>query len=53
MVVFDGTVRFKGRVYMPKTAYLREQLLKKAHEIPYSIHLGITKMYQDLKKGYW
>ena len=51
-VISDGTVRFKGRVYVPEIATLREQLLIEAHETPYSVHLGTTKMYQDLKKGY-
>ena len=32
---------------------MREQLLIEAHETPYSVHPGTTKMYQDLKKGYW
>ena len=52
-VTSDGTIRFKGRVYVPETADLREQLLTEAHETPYSVHPGTTKMYQDLKKGYW
>ena len=49
----DGTIRFKGRIYVPEAADLREQLLIEAHETPYSVHPGTTKMYQDLKKGYW
>ena len=32
---------------------MREQLLTEAHETPYSVHPRTTKMYQDLKKGYW
>ena len=32
---------------------MREQLLIEAHKTPYSVHPGTTKMYQDLKKGYW
>jgi hypothetical protein len=27
--------------------------LKEAHDLAYSIHLGSTKMYQDLKQKYW
>ena len=49
----DGTIRFKRRIYVPEAADLREQLLTEAHETPYSVHPGTTKMYQDLKKGYW
>ena len=43
---------FKGRVYVPEMADLKEELLIEAHETPYSVHPGTTKMYQDLKKGY-
>ena len=49
----DGTLRYKDRICVPKVSDLREQLLKEAHETPYSVHPGTTKMYQDLKKGYW
>ena len=48
----DGTIRFKGRIYVPEAADLREQLLTEAHETPYSVHPSTTKMYQDLKKAY-
>ena len=44
-------MRFKGRIYVTEMVDLREQLLREAHETPYSIHLGTTKMYQDLKKA--
>ena len=53
MVISDGTIRFKGRIFVPEATDLRERLLIEAHETPYSVHLGTTKMYQDLKKGYW
>ena len=52
IVLSNGTVRFKGKFYMPEATELIEQLLKEAHEIPYSTYLGPTKMHQDLKKGY-
>ena len=52
-VTFDGIVRFKGRIYVLETVDLREQLLIKAHDTPYSTYPSTTKMYQDLKKGYW
>ena len=51
-VTSDGTVSFKGRVYVPEAIDSREQLLIKAHKTPYSVHPGTTMMYQDLKKGY-
>ena len=44
MIVLDGTMRCKGRIYVLETANLREQLLRKAHETLYSVHLGTIKM---------
>ena len=46
-------MRFKKRIYVPEIADLREQLLREAHKTTYSVQPGITRMYQDLKKGYW
>jgi hypothetical protein len=37
---------------MPKVE-TREFLLDEAHNSVYSIHLGFTKMYLDLKTKYW
>jgi hypothetical protein len=48
-----GTVWFKNRLCMPKIGDLRETILREAHDSAYSIHLGSTKMYQDLKQRYW
>ena len=44
MVASDGIVRFKGRIYVPETADLREQLLREAYQTLNSVHLGTTKM---------
>ncbi|XP_022889891.1 uncharacterized protein LOC111405300 [Olea europaea var. sylvestris] len=32
---------------------LRKEILEKAHVPPYSMHLGSTKLYQDLKTMFW
>jgi hypothetical protein len=32
---------------------LKQLILKEAHDTPYSIHLGGTKMYQNLKEQFW
>ena len=29
------------------------QILSKMHSTPYSVHLGATKMYRDLKECFW
>lgn len=32
---------------------LRKEILNEAHQTQYTVHLGNTKMYQDLKKFWW
>ena len=49
----DGTLLFKGRTCIPDIPEIKEQLLEEAHQTPYSVHPGVTKMYQDLKRQYW
>jgi hypothetical protein len=49
----EGVVWFKDRLCVPDIKSIRELILKEAHEIAYSIHSGIEKMYQDLKKRFW
>ncbi|RVX08378.1 Transposon Tf2-8 polyprotein [Vitis vinifera] len=49
----DGSVRFKGRLCVPKDVELRNELLADAHRAKYTIHPGNTKMYQDLKRQFW
>jgi hypothetical protein len=49
----QGTIWFKNRICVPEIDSLRETILKEAHVSAYSIHLGSTKMYQDLKQKYW
>ncbi|WJZ83991.1 hypothetical protein VitviT2T_003625 [Vitis vinifera] len=49
----DGSVRFKGRLCVPKDVKLRNELLANAHRAKYTIHPGNTKMYQDLKRQFW
>nr|ABF97606.1 retrotransposon protein, putative, Ty3-gypsy subclass [Oryza sativa Japonica Group] len=44
---------YKKRIYVPEQGGLKGLILKEAHESAYSLHPGSTKMYQDLKEGYW
>jgi hypothetical protein len=48
----QGTIWFKDRICVPEIDNLRETILKEAHDSDYSIHLGSTKMHQDLKQKY-
>jgi hypothetical protein len=44
---------FQGRICVPNIPEIKEIILKEAHQTPYSIHPGSTKMYMDLKKIFW
>jgi hypothetical protein len=48
----EGVLLFKNRLCVPK-GEAREVLLDEAHNSAYSIHLGTTKMYLNLKTRYW
>ncbi|XP_070022149.1 uncharacterized protein [Nicotiana sylvestris] len=49
----DGVLRLQGRLCVPNVDGLRERILEEAHKSWYSIHLGATKMYRDLRQHYW
>jgi hypothetical protein len=49
----QGTIWFKNRICVLEIDGLHETILKESHDSDYSIHLGSTKMYQDLKQKYW
>jgi hypothetical protein len=49
----QGTIWFKNTIYVPEIDNLLETILKEAHGSAYSIHIGSTKMCQDLKQKYW
>ncbi|XP_022860940.1 uncharacterized protein LOC111381395 [Olea europaea var. sylvestris] len=43
----------RERLYVPDAENIRSDILAEAYTTPYSIHLGATKMYRDLKLHYW
>ena len=47
------TLWFEDRVYVPNNTEIRKLILQEAHDSPYSIHPGNTKMYLDLKEHFW
>jgi hypothetical protein len=49
----QGMLWYKKHLYVPKVKEIRELILQKVHDFAYSIHLGSTKMYHDLKSRYW
>ena len=47
------TLWFEDRIYVPNDPEVRKLILQEAHDSPYSIHPGNTKMYLDLKESFW
>src|SRR4051812_15161432 len=47
------TLWFEDRVYVPNDPEIRKLIQQEAHDSPYSIHRGNTKMYLDLKETFW
>ena len=53
-VLEDRVLGYKGgRICVPNDKEIKKQILYEAHNTPYAMHLGITKMYRDLKKHFW
>ena len=49
----DGSLRYIGRVVVPQLTDLREEILREFHCSRFAVHLGGTKMYQDLRRQYY
>jgi hypothetical protein len=49
----EGVLWFKHRLVVPKKEALKKKILDEAHTLRYSIHLGCTKIYHDLRQQFW
>jgi hypothetical protein len=49
----EGTLWFKEKLVVPKKEALNKKILDEAHTSRYSIPLGSTKMYHDLRQQFW
>ena len=49
----DGSLRYRGWVVVPQLTDLREEILREFHRSRFVVHLGGTKMYQDLRRQYY
>src|SRR3954468_20100443 len=47
------TLWYGKRICIPQDPELRKLILQEAHNSPYSIHPGNTKMYMDVKERFW
>ena len=48
----DGFLYYRDRVCVPNDDELKKSIVKEAHSGSFAMHLGSTKMYQDLKASY-
>jgi hypothetical protein len=46
-------VLYCERITVPDMPELKKSILEEGHRSGMSIHLGATKMYQDLRKMFW
>ena len=49
----NGILRFQGSVCVPNDAEVKRLILEEGHKSHLSLHLGMTKMYQDHKETFW
>jgi hypothetical protein len=49
----EGTLWFKDRLVVPNKEAQKKKILDEAHTSRYSIHLGSTKIYHDLRQQFW
>jgi len=51
--VFDGDVlKSENRLCVPQMTKLKEKILKETQNTPYTVHLGSTKMFQDIRSNF-
>ncbi|XP_075486328.1 uncharacterized protein LOC142525931 [Primulina tabacum] len=48
-----GVLWMKGRLCVPDSDNLCQEILSEAHKSKFSVHLGSKKMYRDLKRNFW
>ncbi|KAL2243419.1 UNVERIFIED_CONTAM: Transposon Tf2-12 polyprotein [Sesamum indicum] len=53
LIRVDGIIVNGGRVCVPAIDGLREAILQEAHNAPYAMTPGTTKMYRSLRLYYW
>ena len=49
----DGSLRYMGRVVVPQSVDLREEILREFHCSYFDVHPSDTKMYHDLRRQYY
>ena len=49
----DDTLIMGSRICVPDIDNLHREILEEAHNAPYAMHPGMTKMYNTLRPYYW
>ncbi|GJX63881.1 putative reverse transcriptase domain-containing protein [Tanacetum coccineum] len=49
----DGALYYLDRIWVPLTGDVRTLIMDEAYNLKYSVHLGVYKMYYDLRDMYW
>ena len=49
----DDSLKLKDKLCIPHVGGLRRELLEEFHNSRFTVHLGGTKMYSDMKQLYW
>ena len=49
----DGLLTHFKQVCVPRIGGRRKEIMSEAHHSSYTMHLGSTKMYRDVKGSYW
>ena len=49
----DGSLRYRGRIVVPRLAKLREEILREFHCSHFAVHPSGMKMYHDLRSQYY
>ena len=48
-----GILRINNRICVPNVDNIRRDVLRENHHSPLSLHPGVSKMYQNMKRLYW
>ncbi|XP_019106822.2 uncharacterized protein LOC109135734 [Beta vulgaris subsp. vulgaris] len=48
----NGSLRFMESWRVPNDGELKRKILEEAHSIPYSVHIGVGKLYKDPKMAF-
>ena len=49
----DGSLRYRGRIVVPRLIDLREEILREFHCSRFDVHPSGTKVYHDLCRQYY